>query len=55
VPLTYALALTVLYRLYLTKPTCRLILSWATVASLGLLVIPRPEQWRLLYMTPIEI
>mgnify|MGYP007084712989 CR=1 FL=1 len=56
VPLTYALALLGLYRLYLIrKPRIGLVLSWATVTSLGLLLIPKPEQWRLLYMVPLEI
>ena len=56
VPLTYALALLGLYRLYLIqKPRVRLILSWMTITSVGLLLIPKLEQWRLLYMVPLEI
>lgn len=56
VPLTYALAILGLYSLYRTRRIdVKLILSWVTVSSVGLILIPKPEQWRLIYMMPLEI
>ena len=56
VPLTYALSLLGLYRLHRSGGVCaRVILSWAGISSLGLLIIPKFEQWRLLYMMPLQI
>jgi len=56
IPLTYALSLFGLYSLYRTREKhVQLVLSWAMVASVGILVIAGVEQWRLLYMMPIEI
>lgn len=56
IPLTYALALLGLYSFYrMRKPATKLVLSWAMVASFGLLLIPKFEHWRLLYMMPLEI
>ena len=55
-PFTYVLAMIGLYRLFESREnSSKLILSWATMASVGLLVIPKFEQWRLLYMMPLEI
>lgn len=55
-PLTFTLALYGLYRFYkVHKEPVRLVLSWTAIASLGLIFIPSPEQWRLLYMMPLEI
>jgi len=56
IPVTYALSLFGLYWLYrIQEENVQLVLSWMMVASLGILVIPRVEQWRLLYMMPIEV
>jgi len=56
IPMTYALSLLGLYRLYRTREDhVQLVLSWTMVSSVGILVIPRVEQWRLLYMMPIEV
>jgi len=56
VPLTYALSLLGLYRLHRSRGVCtRMTLSWAGISSLGLLMIPKFEQWRLLYMMPLQI
>ena len=56
IPFAYALALLGSYRLYnMREPAARLILSWAMVSSLGVLLIPKFEHWRLLYMMPLEI
>jgi len=56
IPVTYALSLFGLYWLYhIREDNVQLVLSWMMVASLGILVIPRVEQWRLLYMMPIEV
>ena len=55
-PLTFTLALYGLYRFYkVHKEPVRLVLSWTAIASLGLIFIPSPEQWRLLYMMPLEV
>ena len=55
-PLTYALSLFGLYRLYrIREDHAQLVLSWTIVSTVGILVIPRVEQWRLLYMVPMEV
>jgi hypothetical protein len=54
-PIMYALALIGFCGLYRMRDSrARLILIWASVASIMLLVIPKFEQWRLLYMMPLE-
>jgi len=56
IPLTYALSLFGLYRLYrIREDHAQLVLSWTMVSTVGILVIPRVEQWRLLYMVPMEV
>lgn len=56
IPLIYALSLVGLYRLYhMRESAVRLVLSWMAVVSFSILVIPNPEQCRILYMMPIEI
>jgi len=56
IPATYALSLFGPYWLYrVREDDVQLVLSWMMVASLGILVVPRVEQWRLLYMMPMEV
>jgi hypothetical protein len=56
IPLMYVLSLFGLYKLYrIREGHTQLLLSWMMVASIGILVVPKFEQWRLLYMMPIEI
>jgi hypothetical protein len=56
IPMMYVLSLFGLYKLYrIREAHAQLLLSWMMVASIGILVVPKFEQWRLLYMMPIEI
>mgnify|MGYP007042362487 CR=1 FL=1 len=56
IPLTYALSLLGFYSLYrIREDNVQLVLSWMMFSSMGILVIPGVEQWRLLYMMPIEV
>mgnify|MGYP001115206659 CR=1 FL=1 len=55
-PLSYALALLGLRRPSLIRGIhVGPFLSWVAVSYLGLVLIPAPEQWRLLYMMPVEM
>ena len=56
IPLTYALSLLGLHRLYHMRGAhVRVVLSWMAVACLSIIAISKFEPWRLLYMMPLEI